>query len=65
MVVFVFCSQELLNAVEQERALRRHKILASQIYHRSPVEEYEFDRVSLSLDFTIFVVESSASKYVK
>jgi hypothetical protein len=53
-VVVNFCSQELLNAVEHERALRRHKIQAAQIYHRSPVEEYEFDRVSVSLDYTIY-----------
>ncbi|KAG0590963.1 hypothetical protein KC19_1G139000 [Ceratodon purpureus] len=37
-------SQELLKAVGRERALRRNKIQAAQIYHRSPVEEYEFDR---------------------
>ena len=42
----IHCSQELLKAVGRERALRRNKIQAAQIYHRSPVEEYEFDRVS-------------------
>lgn len=37
-------SQELLKAVGRERAIRRNKIQASQIYQRPPVEEYEFDR---------------------
>lgn len=37
-------SQELLIAVEQERALRRHKTQAAQMYHRPSVEEYGFDR---------------------
>lgn len=37
-------SQELLKAVGRERALHRNKIQAAQIYQRSPVEEYEFDR---------------------
>lgn len=43
----IYCSQELLIAVEQERALRRHKTQAAQMYHRPSVEEYGFDRVSV------------------
>lgn len=44
---YVCCSQDLLNAIGQERALRRRKLQAAQIFHQSAVEDYEFDRVSL------------------
>eukprot|EP00246_Nothoceros_aenigmaticus_P007990 TRINITY_DN2241_c0_g1_i2.p1 TRINITY_DN2241_c0_g1~~TRINITY_DN2241_c0_g1_i2.p1 ORF type:complete len:401 (-),score=60.56 TRINITY_DN2241_c0_g1_i2:447-1649(-) len=39
-------SQELLAAVEQERALRRNRAQQPTLLHRSPLEDYEFHRFS-------------------
>lgn len=53
-------SQDLLNAIGQERALRRRKLQAAQIFHQSAVEDYEFDRFA-SYGAEDFIMQHLAS----